>query len=404
MDHDATEFGKPLLSYGCYQDSDGMFHHIGLISLAWSIGYPFFSDMSFRLFMQPSEYYPEFGLYSGAVRTSLYPGTFNQFLKTVGITGKSVPLIKGDSVQIGTGSVIVGYAGLPYPSCCISEEDAAVDAALVEEHVEWLGLPTGFSFDPFIEVLFDNTTGLQEPDTRAAMWDADRVIQASVGPMPQVLPPSGDMHAEDDSWFKNLSVMCLVDFEEESGMGLYFGGACEAMENGAGFTPDDGLTLGTDFATSQPEGVLCGEQAFYVESQMMVVPSWCENPATLEGQFGVCEDDRVFYSTAFASIYGGPSVCHPSAVEYIAVNIVHSVSDQVYEVTFNNVNPWTMLTDVVVLLMSGLGIQAVTETVLLYLQDKWRQRCLKKHKLTRVEPLSEGDEDSGIVLSTYEGN
>ncbi|GIQ79614.1 hypothetical protein KIPB_000284 [Kipferlia bialata] len=362
--------------------------------------------MQFSLTMAPSTDYPEFGLYAGAVRTHVYPGAFNQFLKTVGEDGSVVPLIKGDSVQIGIGSVSVGFMdNLAYPTSAIDEDDLETGLSDLQDYKDWLGIADTTVLDPFTPITFDAETGEQDEATKAAVWDATRALHYSVGPLPVSKPPNPDA----DDWYKNLSVMCMTEYDDTEGTGLYYGGACEPLMNGIGFTPAAGMELDTNYSMYQPEAVLCGEQEFHVDSQMMVVPSWCTDTASSEGQFGACNSDRLFYSTAYASIYGGPTVCAPEAVEDLTVLISHSVSDQVYSVTFNNVSPWAMMTDVVVLFMSVLGVQAVTEAVLTLLQRRYRRRQARKRGSrskddTEIESLSlEGATPNDILVPAPNG-
>ncbi|GIQ85588.1 hypothetical protein KIPB_007282 [Kipferlia bialata] len=137
MDEDQESEYSPILSYGCYADEVGVYHHISAVSLSWATGYPTFSDMTFTVKMEPSDTYPEFGLNAGAVRTTVFPAAFNQYLITNG--DDVIPFVKGHTMEIGYLAVRLGWweQHMEYPRDALSEEDKEyVDTVIVPEIIE----------------------------------------------------------------------------------------------------------------------------------------------------------------------------------------------------------------------------------------------------------------------------
>ncbi|GIQ80289.1 hypothetical protein KIPB_001063, partial [Kipferlia bialata] len=379
----------PTLSYGCWKDETDMYHHVSAVSLAWAAGYPSFTDMTFTLSMVPTQggEYDGFGLNTAAVRTHVYPGSFNQYLITHGESAAE-PYLKGDTMVAGGLSVALGWwqDGMAYPRDSMDQADIAVAEAYVNGKIAAnarsesdVAYYTDMVWNPFTEVLFDPDTGLQTNSTTPALWDSDRSIHSTVGPLP--LATLAGLSPDRTRYSCSL---------KDIGSQHYFhGGLCEGLNHG------DPLSGGS-YTTQQPDAVLCGTQSFTVESQMMNVPGWCEHPESLawlssDGQEGYCESDRVFYSSVLSKIDSGFSVCDSTggASYPLTISVRHKRSDQVTQVTFSNIDAANLIKDTVVLVVSIVGGQAALRWVLETLKDLGSARRKVKEnedKLDKVWP------------------
>ncbi|GIQ85167.1 hypothetical protein KIPB_006798, partial [Kipferlia bialata] len=352
------ESTKPLLSYGCYQDADLLYHHISIVSLPWVFGYPSFEDMTFEISMQPSTKFPHFGLFTGTVRTHVIPTAFNQYLLT---TPAAVPLIKQETLEIGVVSVNTGWADLAYPSCYFSD---AMWEAVETARNETRNLLGDVSLDPFLPVAFDDN-GEQTKYSKSALWDSSRVMSYTAAPLPVVVANVSD----PEVLFSNS---CL-DLK-----GVYFGGQCEALGEGLGFDANPAY----DYIQTSPVLVLCGTQDFHVDSHITHVPGWCDKPSTAEGQFGDCASDRMFYATAASSITGEASVCFPNATEVLtnnlSVSIRHTVGSQISQVTFHNLPAMALIGDVVLFYLTLMGFQTGLEGAITFVMRRVKRRRTEK--------------------------
>ncbi|GIQ82972.1 hypothetical protein KIPB_004207, partial [Kipferlia bialata] len=151
-------------------------------------------------------------------------------------------------------------------------------------------------WDPFIKNEF-NDNGTQEEDTESAMWDAERVIYSTVGPMPTIQSTAAPT---------DPSVFCLSRTvnEDEDLASYFYGGLCEAMIEG------DDLPA-SEYTSQQPDTQLCGTQEFNVDSQMLTLRGWCQKSwhdlSSQDDEY--CASQRVHYASLISTIDSIPSVC-----------------------------------------------------------------------------------------------
>ncbi|GIQ82350.1 hypothetical protein KIPB_003469 [Kipferlia bialata] len=290
-----------------------------IISLAWAFGYPgFFDDMTFeerpyniytlcfsslhyvirqspmspshlQVSMTPSEQYPNFGTGTSAVRTYVYPGTFNEYLQTD--NAEPQPMIKGSTQDIGYWTVGVGWLdGLAFPASHFTPSQQEEAADIMAAARSALG---DVPLNPFTTVTFDDN-GRQDPDTMSGLWDEARLMSYTVAPIPLVVASGSE------SGPRPFSHVCSQN------SGVYFGGLCEGL---------------------------------------------------FQGNVNESSD--------------------------LSVSIRHTVSSQVSQVTFHNLAPWSLMGDVVLLLLSLFGFQALLELVATTVSRSLR-RCKKDAAMRRA--------------------
>ncbi|GIQ82984.1 LOW QUALITY PROTEIN: alkaline phosphatase, partial [Kipferlia bialata] len=336
------------------------------VSLSWAAGYPSFTDMTFNVMMRPASegQFTQFGLDVSTVRTHVFPATFNQYLITDVVDGQDTvePLIKGPTALTGLLSVRLGWwqEDMAYPRDDMSEEDeATVRDVIVPEIIASYGKTesdvqeyTDLIWNPFVENKFlqendpstpENDVGRQDPLRRAAMWDAEREIHSTVGPLPTIAIVADN---------QNPANMCTTRGVDDN---YYFhGGLCEVMIEGDSL-PD------YDYVSQQPDTVLCGTQQFSVESQMLTLRGWCKRHFFFNGdQDDPCPGQTVYYASLIFTIESDPSVClatDAAATEGLSVSLHHTISDQVTSVKYDNLRRTNLLWSVLMIAVGFFSIK-----------------------------------------------